>query len=160
MSYFTSQAESYKGYRPTYPNELFDWLRSIAATDTAWDVGCGSGQASAALSRVFGKVVATDASQPQLDLAPAIGNIDYRCESASKSTIPSSSIGLTLVAQALHWFDLDPFYAEVKRVSVPGAPLVALTYNLLSIEGIDEIIRHIYHDLLGPYWPAERRPVS
>ena len=160
MSYFTSQAESYKGYRPTYPNELFDWLRSIAATDTAWDVGCGSGQASAALSRVFGKVVATDASQPQLDLAPAIGNIDYRCESASKSTIPSSSIGLTLVAQALHWFDLDPFYAEVKRVSVPGAPLVALTYNLLSIEGIDEIIRHIYHDLLGPYWPAERRHVE
>lgn len=160
MSYFTSQADSYKDFRPTYPTELFDWLRDIAAGDTAWDVGCGSGQASAALSRVFGKVIATDTSQPQLDQAPAISTIDYRCESASASSIGSATVGLTLVAQALHWFDLDAFYTEVKRVSMPGAPLVALTYNLLSIEGIDEAIHHLYFDVLGPYWPAERRHVE
>ena len=156
MSYFTSQAETYKGFRPSYPTALFDWLRTIAAGDTAWDVGCGSGQASAALARVFNKVVATDTSQPQLAQAPALANVDYRCESASRSTIGSTTIGLTLVAQALHWFDLEPFYAEVRRVSLPGAPLVALTYNLLSIDGVDEVIRHLYHDLLGPFWPAER----
>ena len=69
MSYFTSQAESYKDFRPMYPTELFEWLRSIAAGDTAWDVGCGSGQASVALSRVFKMVIATDTSQPQLDQA-------------------------------------------------------------------------------------------
>lgn len=160
MSYFTSQAESYKDFRPMYPTELFEWLRSIAAGNTAWDVGCGSGQASVALSRVFNMVIATDTSQPQLDQAPAIANIDYRCESASQSTIAPSSIGLTLVAQALHWFDLESFYREVNRVSVTGAPVVAMTYNLLSIDGMDEIIGHLYHDLLGPYWPAERRHVE
>ena len=160
MSYFTSQAETYKGFRPSYPTELFDWLRTIATGDTAWDVGCGSGQASAALARVFNQVVATDTSQPQLSQAPALANVEYRCESASRSTIGSTTIGLTLVAQALHWFDLEPFYAEVRRVSLPGAPLVALTYNLLSIEGMDEVIRHLYHDLLGPFWPAERRHVE
>ncbi len=35
-----------------------------------------------------------------------------------------------------------------------------MTYNLLSIDGMDEIIGHLYHDLLGPYWPAERRHVE
>lgn len=160
MSYFTSQADSYKDFRPTYPTELFDWLKDIAAGDTVWDVGCGSGQASAALARVFGKVIATDTSQPQLDQAPAISTIDYRCESASASSIGNATVGLTLVAQALHWFDLEAFYTEVKRVSMPGAPLVALTYNLLSIEGVDEVIHHLYFDVLGPYWPAERRHVE
>lgn len=160
MSYFTNQAVSYKDFRPTYPPVLFDWLKEIAVGNTAWDVGCGSGQASAALSRVFDKVIATDTSQSQLDQAPAIPIIDYRCESASASSIESVTVGLTLVAQALHWLDLNAFYAEVKRVSMPGAPLVALTYNLLSIEGIDKEIHHLYFDVLGPYWPAERRHVE
>ena len=160
MSYFTSQADTYKNFRPTYPTGLFDWLRDIATGGTVWGVGCGSGQASAALSRVFKKVIATDTSQPQLAQAPSISTVDYRCESASASSIESTTIGLTLVAQALHWFDLEAFYTEVKRVSLPGAPLVALTYNLLSIEGIDEVIHRLYFDVLGPYWPAERRHVE
>ena len=160
MSYFTSQADSYKGFRPTYPTELFEWLRAISTGGTVWDVGCGSGQASIALAAHFPHVIATDTSQAQIALAPTISNVEYRCESANRSSIGNGSIGLTLVAQALHWFDLDAFYAEVRRVSMPKAPLVALTYNLLAIDGVDEVIRHLYFDVLGPYWPSERKHVE
>lgn len=160
MTYFARQADSYKGFRPTYPTELFEWLRVISTGSTAWDAGCGSGQASITLASYFPHVIATDSSQSQIALAPAKSNIDYRCESASRTAIESASIGLTLVAQALHWFDLDAFYAEVRRVSMPNAPLVALTYNLIAIDGVDEVIRHLYFDVLGPYWPAERKHVE
>lgn len=160
MSYFTRQADSYKGFRPTYPTELFEWLQAISTGRTVWDAGCGSGQASMELATHFPQVIATDTSQAQIALAPAKSNIEYRCESASRSSIGNASIGLTLVAQALHWFDLDAFYAEVRRVSMPKAPLVALTYNLLAIDGVDEVIRQLYFDVLGPYWPAERKHVE
>ena len=37
------------------------------------------------------------------------------------------------VAQALHWFDLDQFYTEVRRVSTPDGVLVISFYNGLAM---------------------------
>lgn len=49
--YFNVRSNDYKKYRPVYPKELFDFLADIApANDLAWDCGCGTGQATAALS--------------------------------------------------------------------------------------------------------------
>lgn len=160
MSYFNNQSDAYKAFRPSYQPALFDWLRTIAGDGAAWDAGCGSGQASAGLARTFEQVIATDLSQSQLDLAPALSNVSYRCESASHSSIPAATIGLTLVAQALHWFDLDPFYREVRRVSASSAAIVAVTYDLLAIEGMNDLIHHLYYDVLGKYWPSERHHVE
>ncbi|MEO2088526.1 MAG: hypothetical protein ABGY75_03390 [Gemmataceae bacterium] len=65
------------------------------------------------------------------------------------------------MAQALHWFDFDRFYAEVRRVTRPGGVLAVWTYDLHSIgPGIDPILARLQSDFVGPFWPPERQYVS
>jgi SAM-dependent methyltransferase len=160
--HFSVQAAAYKDFRPTYPAAFFDWLAHIAPSSAlAWDCGCGNGQATADLARRFGRVIGTDLSRKQLDLAAPAVNVEYRCEAAEHSTIAAASVDLTLVAQALHWFDHASFYDEVRRVSKKDARLVALTYNLLQVTpAIDELIGQLYWETLRGYWPAGREHVE
>lgn len=159
---FSTQSDAYRANRPTYDPQLFAWLADIAPdTGSAWDCGCGSGQASIDLAQHFRQVIATDVNPAQLAQAPAAPNIDYRCEPSEATSLEDCSIDLTVVAQALHWFDLDRFYAEVRRVSKPGALLAVISYNLLQVDpAIDALVHTLYHDVLGPYWAAERKHVE
>jgi SAM-dependent methyltransferase len=80
--------------------------------------------------------------------------------SGQKSGLESKSIDLVTVAQALHWFDLDAFYAEAIRVLKPPGILAAWCYGLLEIAPeIDTIVNRFY-DVVGPYWPPERKIVE
>jgi SAM-dependent methyltransferase len=66
-----------------------------------------------------------------------------------------------MVAQALHWFDLNLFYAEARRVLKPNGILAASAYNLLHVEPvIDEIVNRYYYEVVGPFWPRERQLVE
>ena len=59
----------------------------------------------------------------------------------------SDSIDVIMVAQALHWFDLDGFYAEARRVLKAHGIVAASAYNLLRIEpAIDAIVDRYYHE--------------
>ena len=65
------------------------------------------------------------------------------------------------VAQALHWFDLLRFYAEVRRVTRPDGVIAVWCYQLHSITPeIDAIVNHYYSDIVGADWPPERRLVE
>ncbi|MEO7031338.1 MAG: class I SAM-dependent methyltransferase [Herbaspirillum sp.] len=159
---FSTQADAYRTSRPTYDPQLFAWLASLAPdTGLVWDCGCGSGQASRDLARYFRQVIATDINPAPLARAISAPNIEYRCEPAEATSLATGSVDLTVVAQALHWFNLDGFYAEVRRVSRPGGLLAALTYNLMQTSPtIDALIYTLYYDVLGPYWAAERKYVE
>src|SRR4029079_17709816 len=70
-------------------------------------------------------------------------------------------VDLITVAQALHWFDLDRFYAEVRRVARPNAIIAVWSYAWLSIASeIDVEIQRFYENVIGPFWPPERRYVE
>ena len=66
------------------------------------------------------------------------------------------------VAQALHWLDLEPFYAEARRVLVPNGVLAVWCYGLLVVDEpvIDGQLEHFYGRVVGPYWPPDRRLVE
>src|SRR5206468_12465773 len=115
--HFSRQAADYAKFRPGYPQELFDYLGSIAPShQLAWDCGTGNGQAAVGLASVFDHVIATDASEKKIANAQPDERVEYRVASAEESGLESGTIDLIMVAQALHWFDLPRFYEEVPRV--------------------------------------------
>lgn len=160
--HFSTQAPDYARFRPNYPTGLFAWLAGIAPSrGTAWDCGTGSGQAAVGLAAHFEQVIATDPSRKQLEHAEPHPRVDYRVASAEVSLLDTASIDLITVAQAIHWFDLGRFYAEAKRVLKPGGVIAAWTYTLLDVEaGIDALLTDFYKNVVGPYWPPERRMVD
>jgi SAM-dependent methyltransferase len=106
-------------------------------------------------------VIATDASEKQVANAQPHERVKYRLASAEKSDIDPGTVDLIMVAQALHWFDLDRFYAEAQRVLKPDGVLAASAYNLLHIEpAIDEVVNRYYYEVVGPYWPPERKLIE
>ena len=159
---FSRQANVYAQYRPGYPKELFEYILGfVKEKDLAWDCGTGNGQSASELSTHFKKVFATDISQKQLDNAAAKGNITYALEPAEKTSLADKTVDLITVAQAIHWFKFEAFYAEVKRVAKPGAVMAVWTYSLLKISGeIDKIISEYHFSTLEKYWDPERKYVD
>jgi SAM-dependent methyltransferase len=160
--HFSKQAADYAIFRPGYPQELFDYLGNIASSrQLALDCGTGNGQAAVGLASVFNSVIATDASEKQITNAAVHERVEYRVAPAEDSGIDSGTVDLIMVAQALHWFDLSRFYAEAQRVLKPDGVLAASAYNLLQIEpAIDEIVNRYYYEVVGPFWPPERKLVE
>jgi SAM-dependent methyltransferase len=161
-AHFSKQAAGYTRFRPTYPQQLFDYLGNIAPSrQLAWDCGTGNGQAAVGLGSVFDSVIATDASEKQITNAALHERLDYRVAPAEDSGIDSGTVDLIMVAQALHWFDLSRFYAEAQRVLKPDGVLAASAYNLLQIEPvIDKVVNRYYYEVIGSFWPPERKLVE
>lgn len=161
--HFAPVSASYASFRPTYPAGLFQWLAGISSQHgLAWDCAAGSGQASLELAAHFGRVIATDASRAQIDSAAPHPKVEYRVAAAEASGLPDAGVDLITVAQALHWFDLERFYAEVRRVLKPGGVLAVWTYGVLAVEGkdINARVQTFYRETVGPYWPPERKHVE
>jgi SAM-dependent methyltransferase len=160
--HFSAQAADYAKFRPGYPRELFNYLASIApGRELAWDCGTGNGQAAVALASVFDRVIATDASEKQITNAEPHERVEYRVAPAEDSGIESETLDLIVVAQALHWFDLERFYAEARRVLKVNGVLAASAYNLLHIEPtVDEVVNRYYYEVVGPFWPPERKLIE
>ena len=159
---FSGHAKLYSVFRPTYPVELYDFIfKHVNQFDNAWDCGTGNGQVASVLAQHFNHVDATDLSSKQLEQAPALLNVTYTTTPAEQTSLPNQHFDLITVAQALHWIELEKFYAEVKRVAKPGALLAVWGYSVLSInEEMDSHLLHFYKDIVGPYWDQARRLVD
>ena len=156
--HFSRQAAQYRASRPGYPPALFAFLADLVlARDRALDCATGNGQAAAALAAHFAEVVATDLSLPQLARAEPVANVRYVAANAECLPLRAGSVDLITVAQALHWFATETFYAEVRRIARPGAVIAAWSYGLARIDpAVDAVVGRLYHDVVGAYWPPER----
>lgn len=160
--YFSNQSSDYSKYRPDYPQELYDFiLAEVKERNTAWDCGTGNGQAASVLANYFEKVYATDPSAKQIESAEQKKNIEYRVASAENSGLPDNSIDLITVAQALHWFDFDKFYAEVNRIAKHEAVIAVWSYELCLVnKEVDKVFLFFYREILEDYWAPERKLVE
>lgn len=160
--HFSAVAARYAAYRPTYPWELIDVLADRSPAGPVWDVGCGTGQLSSALTARFQHVIATDPAQAMLDSATPASGVEYRRGSAEASDLPDASIALVVAAQAAHWFDWPRFTAEAARVAMPGALIALISYGIAIVEGdeANSIVSRYYRDDVGSFWPAGRAHVE
>lgn len=128
--HFRGVARQYAQSRPTYPAELFEWLASQCAARD-------------------------EAAAPH-------PRIRYRVAAAEASGLASGSADLVVVTQALHWFDLVHFYDEVRRVLKRGSVIAVWCYGEQELEGeeVNRLVARFYREVVGPYWPPERRHVE
>lgn len=161
--HFSAQATEYAAFRPTYPPALAAWLAErTPGRSLAWDCATGQGQAARLLAAHFDRVVATDASEKQIEHARGGDRIEFRVADAAASGLPDESCDLVTVAQAAHWFDLPAFYAEARRVLRPRGVLALWCYVLLFTgdSSIDAVAHGFQNDDMGPYWPPGREIVD
>jgi SAM-dependent methyltransferase len=161
--HFSGLSAAYAIHRPGYPDMLFDLLAELPQRRMrVWDCATGSGQAAIGLARTFDRVIATDASAAQVQAAAAHPRVCYGVAQAEAVPFRSRAFDLITVAQALHWLELPVFYAEARRLLAPGGALAVWTYGRQRVDGglIDAVVDHYYDQVVGPYWPPERRWVE
>ncbi|KAG8367839.1 hypothetical protein BUALT_Bualt16G0114400 [Buddleja alternifolia] len=160
------QAEQYSVGRPSYPQELFNFIASKTPShDLAWDVGTGTGQAAQSLANIYKNVIATDISPKQLEFAPKLPNIKYQSTSPKMSMSElqhdigsQSSFDLVTIAQAMHWFDLPTFYQQVKWIlKNPNGVIAAWCYTSPEVNTqVDSLFQRFYNITAGPYFESPR----
>jgi SAM-dependent methyltransferase len=161
--HFSLLAAQYSQFRPMYPAALFEYLAGLCPRrEQAWDCACGNGQASVSLGECFESVIATDAAAAQIAAAQPHPKVHYRCARAEASALAPACVDLVTVAQALHWLDLESFYAEVRRVLRPAGVLAVWCYGRVEVEDslIDTPLQSLYREVVGPFWPPERAHVE
>lgn len=159
---FLAPSPDYAAARPGYPPALFAALAALApARERAWDVATGSGQAALGLAPFFEEVLATDASAAQLAQAQPAPNVRYRLAPAEAAGLPDQHVDLVTVAQALHWFDLDRFWPEVRRVLRPGGVFAAWGYAWPEVPpALDAALVAPFRALVDPWWSPGNRLVQ
>jgi SAM-dependent methyltransferase len=162
QDHFSGHAGDYAAARPTYPPALFQWLSDQCLHhDLAWDVGCGNGQASQALTHYFHRVHASDPSAEQIANAPADPRITWRVEPAELCSLRNHTVDLVTAGQAFHWFNQARFCAEAARVLRPGGLVAVWCYGLSRVDlAVDAVFHELYETRLGAFWPPERRHVE
>lgn len=184
-NWFVVGGGEYARARPDYPPEVVRYLadavagprsgRGARGSRVVLDVGCGAGQFTHQLADRFEQVVGIDPSIDQLAHAPDHPGVRYVCGAAESLPISGGRAALITVAQAAHWFDLDRFWGEVRRVAIDGALVALITYGIADVGPreaggggrtdreaalvAERFTRFLRADLAG-FWPPERRLVD
>ncbi|TAE23515.1 MAG: class I SAM-dependent methyltransferase [Cytophagales bacterium] len=159
---FSGHADLYARYRIDYPDALYDYVLSFVQNRiVAWDCATGNGQVANALAQHFLQVEATDISQTQLEQAPALPNIRYQVSRAEQTPFAEGQFDLVTVGQALHWFDVEAFHREVRRVLKLGGVVAEWGYGLNRVSpDVDAMVSDFYTNVIGSYWDAMREHVE
>jgi SAM-dependent methyltransferase len=132
---FSDRVENYVRYRPGYPPEVLDLLRTecgLQPSHLIADVASGTGIFTRLLLENGNPVFAVEpnaemreAGVRQLERFPRLVSV---AGTAEETTLQSASIDFVTAAQAAHWFDLPRTRAEFVRILKPGG-WCALIWN-------------------------------
>jgi ubiquinone/menaquinone biosynthesis C-methylase UbiE len=86
--------------------------------------------------------------------------VTYRVAPAESSGLPDRWADVVTAGQAVHWFDQERFFDEVRRVLAPGGAVAVWAYDLFEVEGHAGTVIRRFHARVEPYWPPERALVA
>jgi SAM-dependent methyltransferase len=132
-SRFSDRVENYIRYRPGYPPEALEALKSecgLNASHVIADIASGTGIWTRTLlengSRVLAVEPNPDMRQAGERLLSDFSNFVSVSGSAEDTTLADNSVDFVTAAQAAHWFDRNRARAEFVRILKPGGWLVLL----------------------------------
>lgn len=131
---FTGKAKAYAKGRPGYPEAAVEAISRLAPSNAVYaDIGAGTGKFTLKLAESGFSVFAIE---PNADMREQLAitlkpfpNVKIVDGTDEATTLPDHSVDILTVAHALHWFNLDAFRLECRRVVKPGGFVVAI-YNL------------------------------
>lgn len=130
VNYFSTRtaAERYKNGRPDYHiqtiKRIKDFLNISQKFELSVDIACGTGLSTLPLTNISEKVIGIDLSTEMLSFAEKHPDIEYKVGSAEGIDLPDSSVDLITVASGIHWFDIEKFFSEAKRVLINQGYLI------------------------------------
>ncbi len=132
---FSSRADNYARYRPSYPAAVVELLRrecGLTPDAVIADVGSGTGILSELLLRNGNRVYAVEPNdamrayaEEKLASYPGFVSVPARAEA---TTLPDASVQLVTAGQAFHWFEPVATRPSGVRILRPGG-WVALIWN-------------------------------
>jgi SAM-dependent methyltransferase len=132
---FSSRVDNYIKYRPGYPNEVVETLRSacgLTSDSIIADIGSGTGILAEMFLKNGNEVYGVEpnhemreAGERLLKDCPRFRSVAARAE---ETTLPDSGVDFITAGQAFHWFDREKSRAEFARILRPRG-WVALIWN-------------------------------
>jgi ubiquinone/menaquinone biosynthesis C-methylase UbiE len=137
---FSARVENYIRYRPGYPKQVLDTLRTecgLTASATVADIACGTGIFTRLLlengNRVYGVEPNREMREAAERLLTDFRFFDSVAGTAEATTLADGSVDFATAAQAAHWFDLPKARKEFARILKPGGWAV-LVWNERSTD--------------------------
>ncbi len=149
---FDGYADDYTIGRPQYAEELIDSILPDGDIKIA-DIGSGTGKFSSQLLARGFEVYSVEPNSDMRRVAEEELKSFDRFHSvnggAEDTTLGSSSVDLVTTAQAFHWFDIDKFRAECRRILTSGGK-VALIWN---VRDMSSPVNQELYDIYKRYCP-------
>jgi len=124
---FSDRVENYVRYRPGYPPEVLDLLRTecgLRPNHAVADVAFGTGLFTRLLlengNYVFAVEPNAEMREMGIQLLKAYARMIVVAGTAEATTLESASVDFVTAAQAAHWFDLARARDEFVRILKPG----------------------------------------
>jgi len=150
---FSSRVENYIRYRPGYPREIIEFLRTncrLRSESVIADVGSGTGILSElflkAGNRVFGIEPNPEMRQAGERLLQSFPGFTSIPGTAEQTMILEKSVDFVTAGQAFHWFDATRARQEFRRILAPDGWVVLVwndrrTDSTAFLAGYEQLLR-------------------
>ena len=123
---FSDRVETYARFRPGYPPEVLDLLRTecgLRPNHVVADIASGTGIFTKLLLENGNPVFAVEPNREMREagirLLASYDRLTAVAGTAEETTLPSASMDFVTAAQAAHWFDRDRARREFARILRP-----------------------------------------
>jgi SAM-dependent methyltransferase len=164
---FNEVPELYDRMRPTYPDELFADLASIAGIDDdscVLEVGCGTGQATRSLAALGCSVTAVEPGPAMAEIArrrlanfPAVRIENSTFEQWDDHGV---SFDALVAASSWHWVEPSLGWPKARKVLRRGGWMALVGHVVVRRDGEPEVYAHTadLHELFSPGNPDWGHP--
>ena len=120
---FSNKVENYIKYRPSYPSEMFDFIKlelNLTSEKVVADIGSGTGISTELFLKNGNRVYAVEPNKEMREagekLLSKYENFISINGTSENTMLDDDSIDLISAFQAFHWFDVPKAKKEFKRI--------------------------------------------